>query len=93
MQGVGSLDDDSALIFFQPRRRERRQAAEEGILAGISSGANVAVAVAARIAARREHRGKTIVTFDCTAGERSLSTPLSNFVGMNGSAASHDFTI
>lgn len=76
MQGVGSLDDDSALIFFQPPRRERRQAAEEGIPAGISSGANVAVA------ARPEHRGKTIVTFDCTAGERSLSTPLSNFVGM-----------
>ena len=46
-----------------------------------------------RIAARPEHRGKTIVNFDCSTGERSLSTPLSNFVGMNGSAASNDFTI
>ena len=46
-----------------------------------------------RIAARPEHRGKTIVNFDCSTGERSLSTPLSNYVGMNGSAASHDFTI
>ncbi len=69
----------------------RRLAAEEGILAGFSSGANVAVA--ARIAARPEHRGKTIVTFACSTGERYLSTPLYTFVGMNGSAASNDFTI
>ncbi len=58
----------------------RRLACEEGILGGISSGANVAVA--ARIAARRENRGKTIVTFACSSGERYLSTPLYQLLGM-----------
>jgi len=52
----------------------RRLAREEGILAGISSGANVAVA--ARLATRTENRGKTIVTLACSSGERYLSTPL-----------------
>ena len=36
---------------------------------------------------------ETIVTFACSTGERYLSTPLYNIVGMNGSAASNDFTI
>lgn len=52
----------------------RRLAREEGILGGISTGANVAVA--ARIAARDEFRGKRIVTIGCSFGERYLSTPL-----------------
>jgi len=34
-----------------------------------------------------------IVTFACSTGERYLSTPLYQLIGMNGSAASHDFTI
>ena len=46
----------------------------EGLLAGISAGANV---WAARELARRpEHRGKTIVTVICDTGERYISTPL-----------------
>ncbi len=49
-------------------------AAGKGILSGISTGANVAVAV--RVAQRPESAGKTIVTFACSAGERYLSTPL-----------------
>ena len=36
---------------------------------------------------------ETIVTFACSTGERYLSTPLYNFVGRNGSAATNDFTI
>jgi cysteine synthase len=58
----------------------RRLACEEGLLGGISTGANVAVA--ARLAARAENRDKTIVTFACSSGERYLSTPLYDLIGM-----------
>ncbi|TVR75919.1 MAG: cysteine synthase A [Sphaerobacteraceae bacterium] len=52
----------------------RRLMREEGLLVGISSGANVAAA--ARLAAKPENRGKTIVTICCDLAERYLSTPL-----------------
>jgi cysteine synthase A len=52
----------------------RRLAREEGILCGISSGANVWAALA--IAARPQSKGKRIVTMICDTGERYLSTDL-----------------
>ena len=52
----------------------RRLAKEEGILAGISSGA--AVAAAARLVASGELEGKTVVVILPDAGERYLSTAL-----------------
>jgi len=58
----------------------RRLAREEGIMAGISSGANVCAA--AQVAARPEMKGKRIVTVMCSLGERYLSTPL--FEGLTG---------
>ncbi len=52
----------------------RRLAREEGISAGISSGATLAAAV--NIAERRESRGSSIVFMVCDGGERYIHGPL-----------------
>jgi cysteine synthase A len=77
LSGVETVTNEEAFAWA------RRLAREEGILVGISSGANVAVA--ARVASRRENRGKVIVTIAASSGERYLSTPLFNGL-LNASA-------
>ncbi len=69
---VITVEDEDAFEW------SRRLAREEGIMAGISSGANIWAA--AQVAARPEFRGKRIVTIMCSLGERYLSTPL--FAGL-----------
>lgn len=71
---VDLLDDVRIVRADQSFRMARRLAVEEGILAGISSGANVHAAL--ELAQRPENKGKTIVTVICSCGERYLSTPL-----------------
>jgi len=52
----------------------RRICKEEGMLVGISTGANVHVAL--EVAKRAENKGKLIVTIGCSTGERYLTTAL-----------------
>lgn len=65
---VVQVDDEDAFELG------KQLATYEGIVAGISSGANMWAA--AQVAARPEFKGKRIVTIMCSLGERYLSTPL-----------------
>ena len=91
IQGIGagfipknldtSLVDETVTVSNEEAFQwARRLAKEEGIMAGISSGANICAA--AKVAARPEMHGKAIVTIMCSLGERYLSTPL--FEGLTG---------
>lgn len=65
---IVTVSDEDAFAYG------RRLGRQEGILAGISSGA--AVWAAAQLAKRPENRGKTIVVLLPDTGERYLSTPM-----------------
>lgn len=72
---VSILDEVVTVSNEDAIETARRLAVEEGILAGISTGANVWAAL--QVAQRPESKGKLIVTIGCSTGERYLSTALS----------------
>lgn len=85
IQGIGAgfvpkncntavIDEIVAVSDDEAMETARQLAVLEGILGGISTGANVWAAM--QIAKRPEFAGKTIVTVGCSFGERYISTPL-----------------
>jgi cysteine synthase A len=62
-----TVDDEDAL------ETARLTARKEGILAGISAGANIRAAL--EVAARPELAGRRVVTIICDSGERYVSLP------------------
>lgn len=72
---VEQISDEEAMEMA------RRLGREEGILSGVSAGAAVAAAV--RIGYQPEMKGKTIVTVLPDSGERYLSGPLYEGVGLD----------
>ncbi len=85
IQGIGAgfipeilntkiLDGIIAITDKEAIDTARELAAKEGVLCGISAGANVAAAI--KLAEMPLNRGKRIVTIACDTGERYLSTEL-----------------
>ncbi len=70
----GVVDEVFTVLASDAMATSRRLAREEGLLVGISAGANVWTAL--RLAERPELAGKAIVTVLCDTGERYLSTEL-----------------
>ena len=87
IQGIGAgfipailrkdmIDEIFHVTNEQSFETARQLVKKEGILCGISSGANVFAAL--EIAKRPDNKGKVIVVIICDTGERYLSTPLFN---------------
>jgi len=85
IQGIGAgfvpdvlnveiIDDVIQVANEDAIETARQLALKEGILSGISGGANVWAAV--QLSHRQENEGKSIVTFVCDTGERYLSTEM-----------------
>ena len=85
IQGIGAnfipdtlnldyVDEVKPIALEDAYRAARRLGREEGILCGISSGANLAYAL--KLASLEENKGKTIVTVLPDSGDRYLSNPL-----------------
>ena len=77
LDGVVKVSNDSAVSMA------RRLAAEEGLLVGISAGANVQAAI--DYGSRPDNKGKTIVTILCDFGERYIQTVLFDAFRYEGS--------
>lgn len=85
IQGIGAgfvpevlnrdiIDEIIAVSNEDALETSRELAAKEGILCGISSGANVWAAM--QVAGKKENQGKTVVTVICDTGERYITTEL-----------------
>lgn len=85
IQGIGAgfvpevldravIDEVVTVSLDEALTTARRLIREEGILGGISSGANVAAAL--KLAADPKYAGKRIVTIACDLADRYISTPL-----------------
>jgi len=77
LDGVIQVSNDDAVAMAQ------RLAREEGLLCGISAGANVKAAI--EFGSRPENAGKTIVTILCDFGERYIQTVLFDAIRYDGS--------
>jgi cysteine synthase A len=75
--GAGFVPDILNTTIYDAIASSRLLAQTEGLLVGISAGANAHVA--ALVAARPENKGKTIVTILCDTGERYLSSGLYDY--------------
>ena len=71
---VDIFDDVIQVANEDALETARQLALKEGILSGISSGANVWAAV--QLSQQQENEGKVIVTFVCDTGERYISTEM-----------------
>jgi cysteine synthase A len=77
LDGVITVSNEKAVAMAL------RLAREEGLLCGISSGANVSAAI--EYGSRPENKGKTIVTIICDFGERYIQTVLFENLRYDGS--------